>query len=495
MRKIDYLEEYKVVLGYVGVLTMIVGFVTLIPLFILAFFNNESQYAIDFIIPSIIALLFGYLLKRNIKLKEKYKLSVYQDAVIVVLTWLIACFFSSIPWILSKQLNFTQAYFESVSGWTTTGLSVIVPEKTPNIFLFHRSVNLFFGGVGLILVMVSALSATFGLRLYNSEGHSDRLLPNLLKSSRLIILIYSGYIISGVVLYIFYGMNWFHALNNSIAAVSTGGFGLTVNSIGEYKSLPIELITIILMILGSTNFAANILLFKKESFRNFFRQSEWKFSLMIFGIFVPLLTFSSLKLLYESISETFRISLFQAVSALTTTGFSTVSFNNWPPFSILVLIILMIIGGGTNSTAGGMKQYRVYLMFRNFIWELKKRFKSNNLVNEDFYIKPDGKTFINPLHILEATNYSFIYIVCLSIGTMILTLNGYSLQNSLFEFSSALGTVGLSMGVTTPDTSKIVLWTEIIGMLFGRLEIFVFFITIIKFFKDIKLILKNPSNR
>lgn len=486
-------KEYKIVFGYLGVLTIIIGIITLLPLLIIPFFPKEHIHIINFLIPGILAIILGLFLKKGVDLNQKYKLSLSQDAVIVMLTWLIACFFSSMPWLISGQLNFTQAYFESVSGWTTTGLSVIIFSETPNIYLFHRSITLFFGGVGLVLVMVSALSATFGLRLYNSEGHSDRLLPNLLKSSRLIITIYAGYIFSGVVLYIFFGMNWFHALNNSIAAVSTGGFGLTENSIGQYKNLPIELITIVLMLLGSTNFAANMLLLKKNSFREFFRQSEWNFSIFILGMAIPLLAFSSLKLLYENGTNSFRIAFFQAVSALTTAGFTTVSFDNWAPFPMFILIILMIIGGGTNSTGGGMKQYRVYLMFKNFIWELKKKFRSDNLVNEDSFIRPEGKVYIQDIHIKEATNYAFIYMVCLFLGTLILTFHGYSLQDSLFEFSSALGTVGFSVGITLPNAPILVLWAEIIGMLLGRLEIYVFFIAFIKLWKDSKNNLKFNS--
>ena len=199
---------------------------------------------------------------------------------------------------------------------------------------------------------------------------------------------------------------------------------------------------------------------------------------------IPILSFSSLKLLYESLSETFRIAIFQAISAITTTGFSTVSFNNWGSFPILIMIILIIIGGGTNSTAGGMKQYRVYLMFKNFIWELKKKFRPDNLVNEDSYIRPEGKVYIQPIHIKEATNYAFIYMVCLFVGTLVLVFHGYPLQDSLFEFASALGTVGLSTGITMPDSPVMVLWVEIAGMLLGRLEIYVFFIAIIKISKD-----------
>ncbi len=475
-------KNYKIVCGYLGVLIMISGLVTLIPLLVLPFFPEEKIYTFDFLIPGLIAIGLGFTLKKGVDLNERHKLSSNQDAIIVIFTWLIACLISSIPWLLSKQLNFTQAYFESVSGWTTTGLSVIDFDKTPNIFFLHRSLTQFFGGVGLVLVMVSSLSATFGLRLYNSEGHSDRLLPNLLKSSRLIITIYFGYILAGILLYITFGMDYFHAINNSIAAVSTGGFGVTADSIGEYNNLYIELITILLMILGSTNFAANILLLKKESFRKFFKQSEFRFSLFLLGITIPLITFMLAKNLYTSLSESFRVAVFQTISALTTTGFSTVSFANWQAFSILIIIILMIIGGGTNSTAGGMKQYRVYLMVKNFLWEIKKKLKPNNFIEEDYYERPEGKVFIQDIHLKEATNYAFIYITCLLMGTLVLVFYGYSLQNSLFEMASALGTVGLSVGITSPNAQVAVLWIKIVGMLLGRLEVYVFFISLVKIF-------------
>lgn len=423
-------------------------------------------------------------------MNERQNLSVAQDTIIVVFVWILASFFSAMPFILSGQLNFTQAYFEAVSGWTTTGLSVVNVEAAPKIYLMHRSIMQFFGGIGLVLVMVSALSATFGMKLYSSEGHSDRLLPNLLRSSRMIMSIYIGYIIAGTILYYIFGMPLFDGINHSIAALSTGGFGIKTDSIGAYKSFSIELITIILMILGTTNFAAHLLLVKRN-FRKFLKVDEVRFMFLVFGISIPLVAFFSLKNIYGSVSESFRISAFQVVSALSTTGFSTVSFNNWDSFSIFIMIILMVIGGGAGSTAGGIKLYRVYLMIKTFFWNLKKKFMPEHMVNEDFVFKPEGKVYIQESHILDATNYAFIYIVILFIGTGIIVANGYSLQDALFEFASSLGTVGLSVGITSPTTSAIVLWTEIIGMLFGRLEIYVIFIAIIKVFKDIRVVINR----
>jgi len=150
------------------------------------------------------------------------------------------------------------------------------------------------------------------------------------------------------------------------------------------------------------------------------------------------------------------------------------------------MIILMIIGGGAGSTAGGIKIYRVYLMVKTFLWNLKKKFMPEHMVNENFVFRPEGKIYIKENNILEASNYAFIYIVLLFIGTGIIVANGYSLQDALFEFASSIGTVGLSVGITSPIASPIVLWTEIFGMLFGRLEIYVIFIAVIKIAKDVK---------
>ncbi len=477
------MESYKVVLGYTGILTMIIGGMLLLPLLVLFAYPDELRYALNFIIPAAIALLIGYMLSLLIKGEQNQKLTLRQDTVIVVSVWLMATIFSALPFMLSKQLNFTQSYFEAVSGWTTTGLSVVDVTATPKVYLLHRSIMQFFGGVGLVLVMLSALSGTFGMRLYNAEGHSDKLLPNLAKSARIIMSIYAGYVVAGVILYVLFGMSWFDAINHSIGALSTGGFSTQTDSIGAYKSLPIELITIILMLLGTTNFAAHLLLIKGK-FRDFFRIGEIRFMFVFLGLSIPIAAFVSLNGIYGSVSEGFRISAFQFVSALTTTGFSTVGFSNWSPFLVLLMVIAMLIGGGTGSTAGGIKQNRIYIMFKALYWSLKRKFLPEHLVREDFIYRPEGKVYINEKHLTEVYNYAFIYMALFFLGVSVLVAYGYSLQDSLFEFASSIGTVGLSVGVTLPTTPPVVLWTEIVGMLFGRLEIYVILIAAIKFFKD-----------
>ena len=479
------IESYQVALGYIGVITMIIGGIVLLPLLVLFAYPQEWGYAANFIIPAAIAFFAGLCLSLLLRGEKRQQLTLRQDTVIVISVWLSAVFFSALPFMLSKQLNFTQAIFEAVSGWTTTGLSVVDVTVTPKIYLLHRSIMQFFGGVGIVLVMISALSGTYGMRLYNAEGHSDKLLPNLAKSARIIMSIYAGYVMAGTILYVIFGMPLFDAINHSIAALSTGGFSTQADSIGAYKSLPIELITIILMLLGTTNFAAHLLLLQGK-FKNFFRIGEIRFMLVLLGFAIPIVAFVSLNGMYGSVSQGLRIAAFELVSALTTTGFSTVTYNDWPPFAVFFMIIFMLIGGGTGSTAGGLKQNRIYVMGKAFFWNLTKSFLPEHIVKERFIYRPEGKVYIEEKHISEALNYAFVYMVLYFLGVAIMLAYGYSLQDSLFEFASAIGTVGLSIGVTGPSIPPVVLWTETVGMFVGRLEIYVVFIAGIKVLKDIR---------
>ncbi|WP_233096171.1 TrkH family potassium uptake protein [Alicyclobacillus sp. SO9] len=486
----NVIDGYKTVWGYIGVLTMITGVILLTPLLVLVFYPSETRYAADFLIPAFTALLVGGLLSLLIRGRRDVKLSLRQDTIVIVLAWMVAAFFSGLPFLLSGQLNFTQAMFEAVSGWTTTGLSVVNVTVTPKIFLMHRSIMQFFGGIGIVLVMVSALSSTYGMQLYSAEGHSDKLLPNLAKSARIVISIYSGYIVAGSILYVVFGMSWFDAINHSIAALSTGGFSTRADSIGAYKSTPIDIVTIVLMLLGTTNFAAHLLLIRGK-FKAFFRIGEIRFMFLVLAIATPVLAFFSLAKVYRSIPQALQAAGFNAVSALSTTGFSTVSYNNWGPLAILIMVVLMLIGGGIGSTAGAIKLYRVHVLFKALIWNIKKNFLPENTVNETYVCRPEGKVYIDAKRISEVSMYAFIYLVLFFIGTAVMTAYGYSLEDSLFEFASTIGTVGLSIGVTSPHSPAVVLWTQIAGMLFGRLEIYVIFVAVIKASKDLRASVKS----
>lgn len=487
MRYIKALKNrYRLIIRYVGILTMGVGFFLLLPLLFLVFYPNEFKHLYYFSPPAIVAIGLGFLIWNYGKISDSDTvLSLEEGGIIVLLAWLIAVLFSSFPFILAGKLGFTNAVFEAVSGWTTTGLSVINEAKTSRLFLIWRSLMQFFGGAGLAVIMLSAIIGPHGLGLYYAEGRSDKLLPHVRRSTKLIIVIYAGYTLAGILLYWLFGMDLFAAFNHSLAALSTGGFSTEPASIGAWNSLSIELITYILMLLGTTNFATHYVLLKGD-YKTFFKNGEVKILIFLLALFIPLVAYFSLNSLYQSLSHAWRVSIFSVISGLSTTGFSIEPFGNWNGFGILSIIILMLIGGGTGSTAGGIKLYRIYLSFKALVWNFKSHFQPENAVIQNYVWRGENKLYIKLEHIREVANYIFLYLTTYFIGVLIYLTQGYKLKEALFEFASALSTVGLSVGITAPDAPGIILWTEIFGMTLGRLEFFVIFFAGVKLIKDIK---------
>lgn len=498
---------YKLIFGYMGTIITLIGLIMLLPLIVILFYHDDSKYAVNFLVPALFSIGLGLLLSLLVMGKEKGRLKKNQDSIIVVLLWLVSFILCAFPWFLNGRLagadiakySFTESMFEVVSGFTTTGLSVVDVTSEAHIYLMFRSIMLFFGGVGLVLVMLSVFSDTYGLSLYQAEGHADRLLPNLVKSSRIILAIYLLYITIGSVLYISFGMQPFDAINHSIAAVSTGGFSTKAGSIGSYDSLPIEVTTIVLMFLGSTNFFAHLYLLRGK-IKQFFCYNEVKVMLIILALIIPVTTAINL---YTDRNIGFeyalRYSSFHVVSALTGTGFQLKDMASFSSPVLFILIFMMILGGNTGSTSGGLKMYRVGIIFRNIKWTLEDSVGSQNVCRTHYVQRLDGREYIDDNTISRVHAFAFLYILLLFIGTIIYaifndlpgTSMAYKFEASFFEFASAIGTVGLGMGITHAGAPNIILWTTIIGMFLGRLEIYVVLTTIIRVGKDGKNGIKN----
>lgn len=473
------INKYKNAFFYVGKLLQMVSFVMMMPLISLFFYPSEYKESLYFLLTAIILLLFSKLLIFFNKKTQQQKLIKGEDAIIVVSTWFLTMVFSSLPFVFSQQLPWFHAMFEAISGWTTTGLSVVDVENIPKMYLMFRSIIQFFGGVGLVLVFFALLSETFGLRLYYAEGHNDRLLPNLKKSARVVMKIYMFYLVLGIVLLALAKMPLFDAINITMTSLSTGGFALTNASIGSYSSATIESIIIVLMLLGATNFAGHLLLFSKK-FKQFIATNELKYVLIaVIGLTSALMILS-----LQSQSISLRVALFEAVSAITTTGFTITSYSLWPATSLVLLVLFMIIGGGSGSTAGGVKQLRVIMIIKSVVLSIQKRFLPNQVVKDIIIDKGNGKQAVDDQGVLEVYHLIAIYLFLLFVGTLVISMHGYSLEHSLFEFASALGTVGTSVGVTSIDAPKGVLFVQMIGMFFGRLEIMVVLLALIGSFKD-----------
>lgn len=484
--KDEMLRGPKLLLYYLGIFLMFLGGLLVLPLLGLLFYPGEADETYCFVIPSAISVLTGYLIFFFLRGKPVTHLERHQDAVLVVLIWIMSILVSSTPFLLTGKYNFTQAVFEVTSGYTTTGLSVVDVANCSHIFLLYRTLTLFVGGVGFVLILTSAISDKLSLNLYEAEGHNDKLLPNLAKSSRLIFGLYSGYILLGMILYLLCGMDAFDAFNHAIAAVSTGGFSTRAGSIYEYHSLSIELVTILLMLLGSTSFLVHICLIRGK-FKDFFLHSETLFS---FFLLVSTIAISATLLFltgYEGEENLALTAAFQMVSALTTTGFQSVqSMSSLPHFFLGIMIILMLIGGGLGSTAGGIKQYRIIVCLKGIKNWITGARNSKKIVHHVFIRKADSLNLLETKDYIE--NYVFIalYLLFFVTGSFVFSCFGYSAEDSMFEFASCISTVGLSVGITGYYAHPLILWTAILGMFFGRLELLVVFESILSSFHALK---------
>lgn len=474
--------KLKIVGGHnCGKLAILIGLLVGIPLFVLPFYPEEIQYAASFLIPSIASILFGLLicfLAKPSRESNSWRQSMQSGSLTVLFAWFFGIFAGALPFVISGQLPFVGALFEAVSGWTTTGLSVMDISATPHIFLFHRSFMQFCGGLGFIMMIVMLVQEKQSMSLYSAEGHPDKLMPNLKKTARTIFTMYISLLVVGTILYVIFGMELFDSIVHTMCALSTGGFSTKLGSIGEYNSFSIEFITIILMLIGTTNFAV-LLLVAKRKWNQVIKVSEIRFMAIIVSTSTILIGISLIFQMNMGVVESFRRALFDGVSALSTTGYSSMAYTNWPPFAIGILILLMLTGGGIGSTAGGLKMMRIYLVCRIILENIRKRLSPARRISAPQYNRAQGRTAIDTSLISDTIGFVASYLAIFTIGSLLLTVTANcSLTDAMFEFSSALGTVGLSIGITGPTTNNATLIVEMAGMLLGRLEIFIVLIGI-----------------
>jgi trk system potassium uptake protein TrkH len=465
---------------YSSILLIIEGLALLLPGLMAFVVDNNGNLALIFFGLGGFSLAIGFL---SIFLLGRPERLGYDEALsIAAFGWLLITFVGSLPFSLGGYLSPLDAFFESMSGFTATGLTmfesevdpstaILDVESLPRAILFWRSLTQWIGGVGVIVLFLSILIRSSGIaaKLYKAEGRTDRIALNVVSTARRIWGIYIFYTVLCVVgLIILLGVgSVFDAINVGMTCLATGGFAVTNNSIEAYPWY-VAVFIIPFMLLGGISFASHIRLLKGR-LKDFFTL-EVKAILIIF--------FLSSVFLMTRING--LNSFFQTSSALTGTGFSTANIGGWDDFSKFVLSILMVMGGGYGSTSSALKMIRVVIIIYAVAWVVKKFLYSRNAV---IPFKVGKQTF--PIEeIRTATLYSILYIIVLCMGAMIFMAtpsgdfygvdgpNHYTAADSLFEVASAEGNVGLSVGITNhemPVHLKIVL---IIEMWVGRLEIF-----------------------
>ncbi|HOO32157.1 MAG TPA: TrkH family potassium uptake protein [Thermotogota bacterium] len=483
--------QYSTIFTNLGWMLMAFSAILLLPLLFLFFYPEEVPNAIYFVESAALSFITGYILWFMFNKKaQSSKLTIHEGAIIVFFVWLAAVFFSALPFVFANILNLTHAIFESTSGWTTTGLTLVHEEKIPRLFLVWRSLMQYFGGAGFAIIMLSSIGGGVSSGIYAAEGRMDNLQPHIKKSTKTILSIYFTYALIGFSAYVFAGMSPFDAFNHALTGLATGGFSTRHASIGYYNSVPIEIITIVLMTLGTTGFGIHYLLWSGDFKRLKKNVEPWTY-FIILVIFIPLIASAVFGSVYTSLPESIRQSTFQAVSALTGTGFATTDMTVWNHYALLLMTLLMIFGGMMDSTSGGLKLFRIFVIFKAIWIEIENFFLPKGTVRDHRAWKGNVEYKIDSDLLRNILIFTTLYVLNYTVGVVVLVAHGHDFMTAAFEYASALSTVGLSLGITSTSAPDAVIWTETIGMFLGRLEFIIILYAIAKIFRDLKQYLQS----
>jgi trk system potassium uptake protein TrkH len=492
----------------IGGLLIILGYVMVAP-FLVSLLYSEFYSATGFLISGLICYLIGFLLHKNIK--RTIEPLNRHALIIAAMGWLIIAIMGALPYIVIASItpveiaqqfvpsfadyqssifyfrNPLHALFESMSGFTTTGLTMAVHE--PSIgkgLLFYRSLSQWIGGAGFIVLSLAVLnqsSEKVAFLLYGAESSGERLRPTIMETARSIWKIYLGVTLFSFV-YLVIGTyfilpeynlldNIFDSINHAMTGQSTGGFSTLDDSIAGYNSKAMDMLYLLPMVLGSLSLPFYFKVFYEKQFKQFYKNLQTRSILVTCILGGIILSFLLLK--SGIISEPFRVGIFQFISALTTTGWQTSDIHTWNSLSVLFIVLAgMIVGGAAGATVGGVKIIRVLLLFKGLFWHINGYFYSDNSIK---VVKFNEKRMLPDemnSELAKVATFVFIYLIVLIVGTLITYYNMsplFTLKDALFESASAQGTVGLSCGITNPGMSPALEITYIIQMWAGRLEI------------------------
>lgn len=454
------IDDLRSIINQLGILFVVLGIIEIVPALAALYYEESIE---PFLFTSVFLIVFGSLISFVIK-KEK-EMETRHAIVAVVLIYVLSAFFGAIPFLYYNLLSPLDAIFEVVSGFTTTGLTTFLDvESLPKSILFWRSFMQWIGGIGIVVLMITVLE-TPGMsayRFYHAEARAEKIKPRVISSIKLIWWIYLLYTLVGVFLFYVAGMSIFDAVNHTMTILSTAGFSTKNASIGAYNSLKIELVAVFIMFLGAINFYTHYKFLtgsRKEALKNI----ELKFILIVslIGTF----------LLFLRIGDVYK-SLFQAATAITTAGVSTMSVASLDDFSKSLLSLLMVFGANADSTGGGVKSIRIIITLGALYWYILQAILPERAV----VVKKIGGSEIGDEIIYAAEFFTVIYLIVLSLSSLSLMFLGYKSADAVFEVSSAMGNIGLSVGITHPSASVFAKLILIIDMLLGRLEIIPFFI-------------------
>ena len=450
----------------------------MLPPVLVSLYYDDGTYQL-FLESAGIFLVMGLLIYLPVK-HETRDLHLRDGFLIVTCSWLAVILVGALPYVLltSPDLSFLDAVFESASGFTTTGATIIRDvEALPRSILFYRMETQWLGGMGIIVLAVAILPMLRigGMQLYKAETPGPvkdaKLTPRITETAKALWLIYVGITILCIFAYELGGMTLFDAVGHGFSTVATGGFSTHNESFAYWNNPELEAIAIFFMFVAGINFGLHYVAWHKANLQQYFKDIELKVYASLLGGFIVLATFALyLTNTFDSLATSLRHSAFHVVSVMSTTGFTTDPFYTWPSFVPLLLIFVAFIGGCAGSTAGGMKVIRVILLHRQALRELRLLIHPTAALP----IKYGGQT-VTPSLMAAVWGFFLLFIASFAIMTMLLTATGLDMVTSysaviacISNMGPALGEAGLNYA-SLNDTAKVILS---FAMLLGRLEIY-----------------------
>lgn len=463
------------VLHVLGFLIFILGTMMLIPLVLSLVFNDGSSNGILF--SMLTSLVCGGLL--FVFTRENHPLGVRDGFLIVAMGWFFMALFGALPFFLSGAIpSVTDAFFESMSGFTTTGATILTEiEALPKALLWWRAFTHWIGGMGIIVLSLAILPllGIGGMQLFKAEvpgPTADKLTPRVAGTAKILWLVYVGITLLEVMFLLFGGMDLFDAFCHSFATMATGGFSTRNASVGAYNSAYFDYVITIFMFIAGANFALHYKFIIKK-FDVHWKDFEFRTYLFITLGFATVITVSNLLGgVYGNVSDSVRYGLFQTVAINTTTGFGTADYELWTPLSQILIFGLMFVGGSAGSTGGGMKVIRLIIVAKQAMIELKK------LINPQAVIPLRvGKRVIPKEVVYSVIGFFLLYVLLFVFISVLMTFFGMDLLTAAGASASCLGNIGPGLGNVGPTENYAFIplvgkWILSIAMLVGRLEIY-----------------------
>jgi trk system potassium uptake protein TrkH len=469
--------NFKLVFRIISILVLMLCGVLLAPI-IVALVYGEYHLLPSFLIPlgaaAIVAGLYLLLVKT-----EASSLSTRAGFFLVSMAWLVASLLGALPFVISGAIpRFVDAFFETMSGFTTTGASILTDiEALPRSMLFWRSLTHWLGGMGIIVLTVAIfpILGIGGLQLIKAEAPGptvDKITPKVTETAKILWMTY--FVLTGleVLLLMLGGMDLYDALTHTFGTLATGGFSPKAASVGHYDSAFIDIVITIFMVLAGINFALYYKLFVGRV-ESVFRDSEVRAYL---GIFVIVAAVLAVVLrtngVYDTFGESLRYGSFQAASILTTTGYATADFAVWPAAAQVLLFLLMFIGGSSGSTGGGIKVVRIITLLKQAVNEMNYLLHPRGI----FSIKLSG-TQVKKNVVYAISGFVILYMFLILLTAVIVGLSGYDLLTSVSTALVTLGNIGPGFAMVGPTQNYAffpdhVKWILSFVMMMGRLEVF-----------------------